>query len=521
MRQALTHQSTKTKPYYIPTPDTMRTISDYSTLYPSKYQQPKQYGKAQISTVDSMSKFPKYNADEIDINFLASIKCSVPPSFDLTLYEWIFDCLEEAAHKFSEAIVTPESVERLKDKYLASLPDEKTINAIIEFWKQRRTQKVLIPHLRHEDLGKLGADPYVCFRRRELKLPRKTRRSDAQIVDRLKKLHFDLSMMKLVLQAAIKRDRYKREALALEGELFDKYRLIDNWRKQNKSEWPQNIPSFKIAAQSLLESKKKKHRHDHEENVPGGGYKIAIPVTVLRGSRHARPYYPHEIGRQIQRDLDAILGQGHEMLQNENGVNVDDICPLPEQLSGQNYAPAPWLEGLPVSCRRGRGGRLIFDRPRYQFGLEKSNLGFQNTEEIKFLANSLSQQQQSQVQTPTGNYNVHAFQCAQQILRPMSFQAWIASTAPIMQSLTGSARTKSPKKKRPRADAPENESTVEISRLSSASSPGGSGGGGDGDGGTGQITVKVKSHPKEPRKGTGARFTPHGLAHDDVTVDVK
>ena len=204
----MTHQSTKTQPYYIPTPETNKIASEYDNLYPTNYKQPKGYIKTAIGD-DPLQKFPKFNANEEDEAFLAPLRAkgSLPAGFDLQLYEMVIDCLEEAAHKYSESIVSSECAERLRDKYAKTLPDESVLNSIIEFWRQRRAQRSVLPHLKHEDLGKLGADPYVCFRRRELKIPRKTRRSDAQIVDRLKKLHLDLSTMKLVLEAAIKRDR--------------------------------------------------------------------------------------------------------------------------------------------------------------------------------------------------------------------------------------------------------------------------------------------------------------------------
>ena len=275
------------------------------------------------------------------------------------------------------------------------------------------------------------------------------------------------------------------------------------------------MPTFRTAAQSLLESKKKKHRAGGEvEHVDGaGGYKIAIPVAVLRGSRHARPYYPHDVGRQVQRDLDVILGQGHET--HDHRINIDDICAVPEELTGQDYTKAEWLDGRQVSCRRGRGGRLVFDRLHHGTRSAMLELGSGAAWRTRFLARGLTAKDFSQLQTPVGNYNVHAVQTANQITRPMSFQAWLASTASIMQALNGS-KPKSPKKKRPKGDGsdahPTGESTVEIAKLGSPGATTASG----------QITVKVKSQPKETRKGTGARFTPHGLApENEVAVDVK
>lgn len=544
MKQALTHQSNRTQPYYIPTPEAAQVVEDYATLYASTFKLGKSYVKLGAPVDDPLAQFPRYNADEADEAFIRGLReehC-LPASFTTTLFEWIMDCLEEAAHRLSEATVSTDSIERLRDKYAASLPDERTLGRIIEHWRERRRQLEhgRIPFLRHEDLGKIGADPYVCFRRRELKIPRKTRRSDAQIMDRLKKLHLELSSMRLMLQAATKRDRYKREALALEGELFERYRLVDNWRRHNKSTWPAQLPTFKSAAQSLLEAKKKKgyDRIGHDEEVTHvGGYKIAIPVAALKGSRHSRAYYPHDVGRLIQKDMEALLGS----TQDEALSLTDELCGAAAAHGDRTLHGSPpllpleLLDGRHGSFRRGRGGRIILDRsPRQMDFAVPGDLRSQHIPYvIQYQCRMPAAKEFASLQVALGNYNLHAVNTANQILRPMSYPAWLASTAPIVTALAGNSRPRSsPKKKRrveedtagatnhatnggdvggngapppPASPSPSlnDAPTVEISKLGNSNS---------------QITVKLKAlQSKEtPRRGTGARFTPHGLAPDGV-----
>lgn len=511
MKQALTHQSSKTQPYYIPTPEAAEAVTDHGDLYPTNYKVSKSYVKLATLGDDPLTQFPKYNLDSLDEEFLRKLRKagSIPAAFNETVFEWIIDCLEESAHRLSESVVTTESIERLRDKFSSSIPDEAATQMIIDHWKQRRAEGRFTPFLRHEDLGKIGADPYVCFRRRELKIPRKTRRSDAQINDRLKKLHLDLTCMRLMLQAAIKRDRYKREALVLEGELFERYRLVENWRKHNKTEWPAQLVSFKTAAQSLLETKKKKSRVD--EGIVAGemghpAYKIAIPVAVLKSTRHSLPYYPHEISKAIQKDMDAVLGHSHD-----EAKIVRELCDDPLELTGLGFEPCSWLQGKSAAFRKARGNRLVIDREyrRKERGAANRHASAYPSKDfnIQYHTKLLAARDFSQLQTPVGNYNIHAVQSANQILRPMSFPAWVAATAPIIASLSAPPnKPKSPKKrKRPDDDSSLGDSpTVEISKLAGNNS---------------QITVKVnKSTPKESQKKvTGARFTPHGLAHEGKT----
>lgn len=498
-------------------------IDDYDSIYASSFKLGKNYTKLSSTSEDPLAQFPRYNADEVDEAFVASLKksLSVSKSFDVTLFEWIIDCLEEAAHRLSESVISSECVERLRDRYGSALPGEETINRIIDFWKERRaTQRLGIPFLKHDDIGKIGADPYVCFRRRELKLPRKTRRSDAQTTERLKKLHLDLSSMKLMLHAAIKRDRHKREALVLEGELFEKYRLVDNWRRHNKTSWPPHLATFKIAAQSLMEAKKKKGGREQEEeegheggaHAAGPGYKIAIPISALKHSRFVRPYYSHELGKLIQRDLDALLG--HRPTPQVEAQLLGEICNESEEATGEQFWPSPSLGGAPASYRRGRGGRLILDRtPARRYTVSRPLQDLPTAHAIKFHCTIPPAKEFAALQAQVGNYNLHAVNIANQILRPMSFVAWTAATAPIVAALTGTKASKSPKKKRriedespatsPSVPEPRPEQpSVEITKLGSNS----------------QITVKVKSHPKEPQRRVSgsARFTPHGLAPDSI-----
>lgn len=65
------------------------------------------------------------------------------------------------------------------------------------------------------------ADPYVCFRRREVRQIRKTRGRDAHSAEKLKKLRKELEESRELLAMIRQREITKREQLAVERQLFE------------------------------------------------------------------------------------------------------------------------------------------------------------------------------------------------------------------------------------------------------------------------------------------------------------
>jgi hypothetical protein len=107
----------------------------------------------------------------------------------------------------------------------STLLSEPGIDDIFEHWRARRTKragKPIIPVLQYEDLVKNEVDPYVCFRRRETKSVRKTRRTDQQSMERLRRLRSEMEMARNLLEMVLRREKLRKEGLILEHSVFDK-----------------------------------------------------------------------------------------------------------------------------------------------------------------------------------------------------------------------------------------------------------------------------------------------------------
>lgn len=96
---------------------------------------------------------------------------------------------------------------------------------IYEYWKLKREKhlnKPLMPMLKFErnQGSEEDSDPYICFRRREIRQTRKTRGRDAQITEKLKKLRLELEQARQLMATVKQREILRRDQLQLEKSVF-------------------------------------------------------------------------------------------------------------------------------------------------------------------------------------------------------------------------------------------------------------------------------------------------------------
>lgn len=163
-------------------------------------------------------------------------------------FEEIMNCFEETAQAKqpyaaidSPPVLSYDEIESSMDDYLDDHARAFT-REIYEHWKTRRLEagnRSLITGLKVSrlclhierltaDTLKLetgadtdDADPYVCFRRREVRQIRKTRGRDAHSAEKLKKLRKELEESREIMAMIRQREITKREQLAVERQLFE------------------------------------------------------------------------------------------------------------------------------------------------------------------------------------------------------------------------------------------------------------------------------------------------------------
>ncbi|KAH8921937.1 hypothetical protein BT69DRAFT_1335169 [Atractiella rhizophila] len=113
-----------------------------------------------------------------------------------------------------------ESLLRATDPFLLSL--RQFVKVLYIHWRQRKIQregKSIIPQLDFDETNE--NNPYVCFRRRDVKMARKTRRSDQQNVERLQRIFKDLLSSRDLLSKVLERETLKADLIKEERRVFD------------------------------------------------------------------------------------------------------------------------------------------------------------------------------------------------------------------------------------------------------------------------------------------------------------
>jgi enhancer of polycomb-like protein len=103
-------------------------------------------------------------------------------------------------------------------------------------WKNQRLlrgNRPLLPSLKFEkNLDTDDADPYVCFRRREVRQVRKTRGRDAQVTEKLKKLRKDLEDARALMANVRRREILQREQLQIDKTIFEQRSAVKEIKRR-------------------------------------------------------------------------------------------------------------------------------------------------------------------------------------------------------------------------------------------------------------------------------------------------
>lgn len=227
---------------YIPTPEATKSHLVYDELYPKRFTQPATYIRFS-STVEDTSGCP-YNMTSDDAAFLKAYneKRTKGPHCSEDDFEEVMNFFEETAQTkqpFSavgDAPVLPyEDLESDFDETIGESARRFTKD-IYPHWKHQRLLKgnrPLQPSLKFEtNLETDEADPYVCFRRREVRQVRKTRGRDAQVTEKLKKLRNELEQARLLMAQVKRREALMRDSLANDKQIFEQRHAVKEIKRR-------------------------------------------------------------------------------------------------------------------------------------------------------------------------------------------------------------------------------------------------------------------------------------------------
>ncbi|OLL27154.1 Enhancer of polycomb-like protein 1 [Neolecta irregularis DAH-3] len=234
LQAALASQAVATGPkpehLYIPTPDASKKVKDYDVHYAKSFSQPTSYIRSS-ATVEDYEGCP-YCMDEQDEAFLRKMISKRSKETDISedVFELVMQFFEQITNEnqpflsldptnVSSFEELEKSLERCElSKYRSSA------KSIYGHWRRRRLEnagKPLMPVLRFEENEKDEGDPYVCFRRREIRQVRKTRRTDAQSSEKLRKLRAEMIEARDLIAMVRDREKMRKDSLVMDHLIFN------------------------------------------------------------------------------------------------------------------------------------------------------------------------------------------------------------------------------------------------------------------------------------------------------------
>lgn len=210
----------------------------YDELYQSTWKTPANYIRFS-STVEDCIGCP-YDMTEEDEVFLKVYNTKYPATQQLSEddFERIMEVFEETASCLTPYAVVDKSIAPYSDMHAGlvrlhvTMPHAKDHQKeLYEHWRTRREacHGPLHPVVKLEtqqDIDEL--DPYICFRRREIRQTRKTRARDVLSADKLKRLRRELEEGRNLILESCEREREKKDMLLLERDVFEtRVRLKD------------------------------------------------------------------------------------------------------------------------------------------------------------------------------------------------------------------------------------------------------------------------------------------------------
>ncbi|KAK8031458.1 enhancer-polycomb 1 [Apiospora arundinis] len=213
----------------VPPPQVSEEVK-YEDLYSRPFVEPRGYIKSSDTVEETLSCL--YDMTTEDDEFLKAYNQRRSSKLSEDDFERIMELFELTTAEqapFAAVDNTTVSYEVMASQ-MANTPLSKLkthTQAVYDHWKARRQSdgnKSLHPSLKFETPGQQDhddMDPYVCFRRREVRQTRKTRQRDAMVADKLKKLRRELEDGRQLIQMAHQRELMKREMLSTERLLFE------------------------------------------------------------------------------------------------------------------------------------------------------------------------------------------------------------------------------------------------------------------------------------------------------------
>src|SRR5271156_6203230 len=219
------------KKTFIPTPDASTKITNYEELYQAKWKDPSSLIRFSATVEESIGcSYCMDDEDEIWLRKFNNSRRSKDGPLSELSFEKIMSNFEDTTNERQPYLSTDPNViapfEEFEPtfEYLSLKALLPYAQHVYQHWKERRIKRMgkpIAPSLKFEENEKDdNNDPYICFRRREVRQVRKTRRQDAVTSERIRRLRAEMQQARDLVTMVSTREKCREEALKSDKALF-------------------------------------------------------------------------------------------------------------------------------------------------------------------------------------------------------------------------------------------------------------------------------------------------------------
>lgn len=212
-------------------------------------------------------------------------------------------------------------------------------NAVYDHWAARRSAKEnsgLPPQLKLESGQESDdSDPYVCFRRREIRQTRKTRGRDLQAAEKLRKLRFELESARTLLLMVKRREEARKELLEVDKQVFEQRQAFRELKRKLKQPGDDDL---------LITQKKPKLPPVVPPNEQLPQQIVPRPQTELKTIEDIRAERARAIENEIQLNVEKHIRWNDGYIDK----TTFPLSPEPELHEEPQFLPAMAAEYLPT-----------------------------------------------------------------------------------------------------------------------------------------------------------------------------
>ncbi|KIM44097.1 hypothetical protein M413DRAFT_68403 [Hebeloma cylindrosporum] len=246
--------------------------------------------------------------------------------------------------------------------------------AVYGYWKERKLERKghrIIPIVNGDESDTLN-ESYICFRRRETKVPRKTRSSQVTSSDKLARLQAEFALPLKLANSVLARESLKKASAIHSRGLWERRLALADLKRK--------FPSLHDKGdEELLVDKEKPSKRDNprlsgQKNGTNDKSLVPCPPPAIRPKDRQEAIHNQEElfmarRREIDHHWDDQVDDPYQALLPANGSNLFTYIPPPDapswpssSLDNADIGHSPSPPARAVRLRYGRLGRSFLDR---------------------------------------------------------------------------------------------------------------------------------------------------------------